>query len=87
MNDFTTKNGIETFLSKHSFYNFSEVRVFVQQGIVLMVGKVLTNGEKKYLENSLKRLPGVKKVISKLEISSESVTVKLPSLKSVLGIS
>jgi osmotically-inducible protein OsmY len=87
MNDFTTKNGIETFLGKHSFYNFSEVRVFVQQGIVLMVGKVLTNGEKKYLENSLKRLPGVKKVISKLEISSESVTVKLPSLKSVLGIS
>lgn len=86
MNDFLVKNGIESFLGKHTFYNFSRVKVFVQKGAVLLVGRVLTNKEKDYLLSAVRRLPGVKKVIPKLELSSEAATAKLPPLASVVGI-
>ena len=86
MNDFLVKNGIETFLGKHSFYNFSRVKVFVQKGAVLLVGRVLTNKEKDYLLSAVKRLPGVKTVISKLELSSEIATAKLPPLTSLVSV-
>lgn len=86
MNDFSVKNSISLFLDKHSFYNFSNVKVFVQKGIVLLVGKVLTTKERDYIQNSVKRLPGVKRVICKVELSTEASTAKLPSLVSVLGI-
>lgn len=86
MNDFLVKRGIESFLAKHTFYNFSNVKVFFQKGVVLLIGKVLNAKEKNYVESSVERLPGVKKVITKLEISTEAATAKLPSLKSVVGV-
>ena len=85
MNDISIKNGIESFLEKHSLYNFSNVKVFVQQGVVLLVGTVLNNKEKDYVSESVKRLPGVKRVICKLELKSEAVTAKLPLLASILS--
>lgn len=86
MNDFLVKSGIESFLAKHSFYNFSNVKVFLQKGVVLLVGKVLTAKEREYVKSSVKRLPGVKTVICKLEISTEAATAKLPPLAHVVGV-
>jgi osmotically-inducible protein OsmY len=85
MNDYLVKNGIETFLRNHTLYNFSNVQIFVQQGVVLLVGTVLSKKEIDYIFSSVSRLPGVKRVICKLELKSEAVTAKLPFLATILG--
>jgi osmotically-inducible protein OsmY len=86
MKDFLLKNEVESFLENHSIGDFSNVKVFVQKGVVLLVGKVLTNREKDFVRSAVDRLPGVEKVISKLELASEAPTAKLPPLASIVRV-
>lgn len=88
MNDNLIKIGIEFFLTGNNSnnYNFSNVKICVQQGIVLLAGKVLTGKEISYALSAVRSIPGVKKVICKLETETEIQSAKLPSLATVFGI-
>lgn len=88
MNDNLIKIGIEFLLTKNTLdnYNFSNVKICVQQGIVLLAGKVLTGKERSYALSAVRSIPGIKKVICKLETETETQSAKLPSLTTVFGI-
>lgn len=86
MDDNLIRNKIKSYLQKHPIFNFSEVRVFVQKGVVVLAGNVLTYQEKDFAEFFVKKVHGVRHLISRLEPVSEATTQKLPRLETVLSM-
>ncbi len=84
MNDNLIKNKITNYFRKMRFFDLSQIKVFVQSGVVLLVGTVLNENDKEFAEFFVKRLDGVKNVISRLELMSEAITMQLPPLQSVI---
>lgn len=85
MNDTLIENKIKYYLKKQPLFNFSKVKVFVQKGDVTLVGKVSTEREKNFAESIVKGMREINRVTSKLELMSEAITSRLPTLQSVLS--
>ena len=84
MKDFITKDKIRQYLAKHPLFDFSGIQIFVYQNNVVLTGTVSNMQEKKFAESAVKQMQGINKVISKIELISEAITLRLPSLKSIL---
>lgn len=84
MKDFITKEKIKQYLAKHPLFDFSGIQIFVYQNNVVLTGTVSTTQEKQFAESAVKQMQGINKVVSKIELISEAVTLKLPPLSSVL---
>lgn len=84
MKDFITKDKIKQYLAKHPLFDFSEIQIFVYQNNVVLTGTVSTIQEKNFAESAVKQMQGINKVISKVELISEAITLRLPPLKSIL---
>ena len=85
MNDNLIKNKITNYFRKTRFFDLSQIKVFVQSGVVLLVGTVLNEDDKEFAEFFAKRVDGVKNVISRVELMSEAITLQLPPLHSILS--
>lgn len=85
MNDNLIRNNIKSYLQTHPVFNFSGVNVFVQKGVVVLAGNVLTKREKEFAEFFVNKVQGVNQVVSRLEPISEAITQRLPKLESVLA--
>lgn len=85
MNDELIRDKITNYFKKKQLFDLSRVKVFVQSGVVLMVGTVLTKNEQEFAEFFAKRVDGVKNVISRIELLSEAITSQLPPIQSILG--
>ena len=85
MNDTLIENKIKYYLKKQPLFNFSKVKVFVQEGAVTLVGKVSTEREKNFAESIVKGMREINQVKSKIELMSEATTRKLPALQLILS--
>ncbi len=83
MNDTLTKNKIKYYLDKNPLFNFSEIKIFVSEGSVILAGTVLTNEEKVFAESAISQMREVNEVKSKIELRSEAITLRLPPIKAV----
>jgi osmotically-inducible protein OsmY len=77
------KNRIKYFLDKHPLVDSSNIEVFVYKGDVTLVGTVTDSKQKNLVEYLVRQNPEVSKVISKLELLSEAITMRLPPIESI----
>jgi osmotically-inducible protein OsmY len=83
MKDNLVKNIINQRLRSHPLVDSSDINVFIYKGDVTLIGTVYTKKQKDLAEYLVKQIPEVNKVIDKLEILSEAITNRLPSLSSI----
>jgi osmotically-inducible protein OsmY len=77
------KNKVKYFLDNHPLVDSSAIDVFVYKGEVTLVGTVTDSKQKSLIEYLVKQIGEVKNVISKIELSSEAITLRLPPIESI----